>query len=145
MAVEYNWIENDAPQKNALITLRRRYLRLPLGLDFTADELAREASDWHLAAIGDGQVVGGLILTRQEEGTVKLRQMIVAPEVEGQGIGRRLLQEAEARASAFGFREIRLHARQSAEAFYQRCGYHPEGELFTEVTLPHRAMVKLLR
>ena len=62
----------------------------------------------------------------------------------GTGIGLRLLQALETRASACGLRQILLHAQRSAEGFYQRAGYTPYGEEFEEAGRPHIAFRKLL-
>jgi len=47
-------------------------------------------------------------------------------------------------SAEMGYREIVLHARESAVRFYESVGYVAEGEAFTEVTIPHRKMVKRL-
>jgi GNAT superfamily N-acetyltransferase len=55
--------------------------------------------------------------------------LVVAPDAEGQGIGRRLLQCAEDFARQGGFREVVLDvfaSNEDAAAFYERCGYRPD-------------------
>jgi hypothetical protein len=37
-----------------------------------------------------------------------------------------------------------LHARETAVPFYERLRYSPVGDVFQEVTLPHRLMEKRL-
>jgi GNAT superfamily N-acetyltransferase len=55
--------------------------------------------------------------------------LVVAPEAEGQGVGRALLQHVEAWARDGGFREVVLDVfagNADAAAFYERCGYRPD-------------------
>ena len=143
MALVLRRIEHGSADYLAAVALRRRVLRTPLGLDFTAEQLAAEIGDDLLAAFEDGHVAGTLVLTPHEN-ALKLRQMAVAPELGGQGIGARLIAFAEAVARDEGFKQIVLHARVSAQGFYEKSGYRAEGEIFTEVTLPHIAMAKTL-
>ena len=131
-------------EHQALIGVRFRVLREPLGRVYTPEELAAETQCVHLAAIRDGEVVGGVLLTPQGEGAAKLRQMAVAPECQGQGIGALLVRALEEEARARHIRDISLHARISAEDFYRKLGYEPVGEIFEQIALPHRRMVKRL-
>ena len=50
--------------------------------------------------------------------------------------------EQEARAT--GIKKIEFHARKTAVKFYQKLGYHLEGEEFLEVGIPHFKMEKNL-
>jgi ribosomal protein S18 acetylase RimI-like enzyme len=55
--------------------------------------------------------------------------LVVAPEAEGQGVGRLLLRRAEDFARQGGFREVVLDVftgNEAAIAFYERCGYRPD-------------------
>lgn len=127
------------------IALRRRILRSPLGLDFDPTELDDESEDIHLVAERHGSVVACAVLTWVDEATLKLRQMAVDEHCQGQGLGRAVVEAAEMEALAQGADRLVLHARRTALGFYEVMGYEVEGEEFTEVTIPHRRMVKLLR
>lgn len=127
----------------AALELRCRVLRGPLGLTYSEDDLAREAADIHLGAFEGESVLGTLILTPAGH-AAKMRQVAVAQERQGQGVGRRLVEVSEAVAREGGFSEMVLHARETAVPFYERLGYEVYGEPFVEVTLPHRAMRKTL-
>jgi GNAT superfamily N-acetyltransferase len=61
-----------------------------------------------------------------------LLDMAVGPELQGSGIGRRLLAEASAAARAFPAQAIRLDAYDApagAGGFYARCGYREVGRV----------------
>ena len=126
------------------IELRRRVLRLPLGLDFSIEDLAGEKDDWHLVAEESGRVVGCLVLTLVENGVMKMRQVAVDPEVQGQGIGTDMVRLSERVCSEAGIHKLILHARDTAVDFYLNLGYLIDGEPFEEVSLPHRRLYKFL-
>lgn len=137
-------IDHASPEYDAAIALRRAVLRTPLGLDFTAEQLASEAPDTHLAAFDDGDLIGTVVLTPYGENAFKLRQMAVADSHRRRNIGAQLLSAAEAHALAQGITHILLAARVTAQEFYARHGYLAEGDVYTEVTIPHITMSKFL-
>lgn len=149
MALDIRTIAYGTPEYDAAVVLRRAVLRTPLGLDFSAEDLAREAGDTHFAAFHEGRLVGTVVLTPYEAGPpevkkVKLRQMAVADDLRGEHVGAQLLAGFEAHAKANGISEIVLAARTTAQGFYARYGYETDGAVFTEVTLPHVRMWKQL-
>ena len=126
------------------VALRLAILRIPLGLSFTEEELAREDSSLHLACREDGRLVGCLVLVPLAGGLIKMRQVAVLPDIQGRGIGRLLVEFAEGFARSRGLTRITLHARTTAIPFYERQGYERVGEEFEEVTVPHWEMQKSL-
>ncbi len=133
-----------SPDYQAAVALRRAVLRTPLGLDFTPDQLAAETADTHLVAFDGDTLVGAVVMTPYGNDTVKLRQMAVSPNTQGQGVGAALLKAFEAHAREAGLTGITLAARVTAQGFYERNGYAAEGGVFEEVTIPHIKMTKLL-
>lgn len=128
-----------------MVALRSEVLRKPLGLTYTPEQLAAEHQAIHFVCFAHDRAIGCLFLTRLSEDTLQLRQMAVADDMQGRGIGRLLVQHAEECARAWRYKEIRLHAREAAIGFYLACGFVEYGERFFEVGLPHRHMRKLLR
>ena len=51
---------------------------------------------------------------------------------------------SESFARDHGYREMVLHARETAVGFYQKMGYEVEGGPFIEATIPHFSMRKNL-
>ena len=142
--IEYRQIAIGSPLHAQQQMLREAVLRIPLGRTLTAQERAGDAEGAHFAALRDGEVVGSVILFPYASGEVKLRQMAVAPGLQGQGVGAGLLRFAEDRARANGVARIRLHARATAIGFYTRAGYAEEGAPFDEDGVPHVLMMKAL-
>ncbi len=140
--MDLRWITFQSPQYFEVVALRRRVLRLPLGLDFTPEQLASEGKDLHLAATEAGALVGCLMLSDHGDGVVQMRQVCVEPSRQGTGVGALLVQESEAEARRRGFSRVMLHARDTAVGFYLRLGYKEVGPPFEEVSIPHQEMEK---
>lgn len=144
------WFAHGGPDYRAALDLRREILRRPLGLEFTGEDIAAEAAEYHLGLFEkDGveepareSLVGTLILRPLTPASWQMRQVAVAESRRGRNGGALLVEEAERRACHSGVRELVLHARSHVVGFYERLGYTPEGGWFTEVTLPHRRMRK---
>lgn len=133
------------PEYDESVALRNEVLRKPLGLEFSPEQLAQEWSDIHLAGFNNaGKMVAILILTPADEHTVKMRQVAIAPTLQGQGLGAKLVQASEHLARSHNFRHMVLHARETAVPFYLKLGYQIVGEPFEEVTIPHAKMEKAL-
>lgn len=137
-------VAHGSPEYDATVELRRAVLRRPLGLDFSPEQLASEASDTHLAQFEEDQALACLILTPKDLKTLKMRQVAVAPERQGRGLGRLLVEGSEVWGREHGFEKMTLHARDTAVPFYLALGYAVEGEPFEEVGIPHCAMSKTL-
>lgn len=138
-------IEFATPEYDEAVRLRYEVLRRPLGLDFTPEQLAAEYDDVHLAGFdGMGRLIGYLCLTPLNNGEVKMRQVAVAPEWQGKGVGKKLVAASEELAKHLNFKRMTMHARETAVPFYLRLGYQTVGEQFEEVTIPHFKMEKKL-
>jgi len=153
-------IVHGSPEYAVAVKLRRRVLRLPLGLDFSTAELAAEADQIHFGLWDGDELVGCLTLVQNGparlvrnrpfgglgcreiitwERDFKMRQVAVSPDRQRQGIGKRLVEAAEEFVLAG---EISLHAREVAIPFYETMGYEKVGDPFFEVGIPHIKMTK---
>lgn len=128
-----------------MVQLRYEILRKPLGLEFSEEELAKEKNDILIAAFEDDYILGCCILSRLDLETVRLRQMAVQNNQQGKGVGASLMMLAENLARDRGFRKLVMHARKAALGFYEKQGYRVEGDEFTEVSIPHFRMYKMLK
>jgi GNAT superfamily N-acetyltransferase len=137
-------IELDSPEHAAARRLREAVLRAPLGVSWSAADLADEPISEHFAAFDGESLIATLLLKPRETGVVQMRQVAVDPPQQGRGIGTRLVAFAEAHAREHGCRRLIAHARATALAFYRALGYAEEGEPFLENTIPHRLVTKRL-
>jgi N-acetylglutamate synthase-like GNAT family acetyltransferase len=136
-------VPHGSPEYWATVALRDALLRKPLGLHYSPEELAAENDSHHIACYRGDRLVGCLILRPQGD-AARMRQVAVADDLQGQGIGTAMVQYSEALARRFGFARIVLHARETAAPFYEKLGYSRIGDLFEEVKIPHWAMTKWL-
>ncbi len=138
-------VEFATPEYDELVRLRYEVLREPLGLEYRPEDLAKEHADEHLALYDhDFRLLGCLLLRTPEElpHTAVMKQVAVRPELQGRGLGKRLVAAFEQRAREMGRTEVVLHARATAVPFYEKIGYRSFDDPFEEVGLPHRKMRK---
>ena len=135
----------QSPEYEAMLDLRYRVLRRPLGLEFDEEQLAQEAND-ELFGFFDGDTLIGCFILTQEENKdhYRIRQVAVEPEWQGRGIGKAMMLFAELWARQKGAKTLCCHARESVALFYDRLGYDISGDLFYDVRIPHYYMEKTL-
>ena len=101
--------------------------------------------DWpetfHLVARDGDDVVGVASFIPRDDGW-QLRGMAVAPEVQGQGVGRALLETAYHRLRALGATSAWANGRDTALGFYERLGWRVVGDGFVMGTgIAHHRIV----
>lgn len=124
--------------------LREDVLRKPIGLSLKNEDLSMDKEDIIYAAMKDGKVIGCLMLHSISDTVMKFRQMAVDSSMQGAGIGRMLMEQAEKDITARGYTTVILHARQVVAGFYEALNYHITSSVFTEVGIPHVIMKKML-
>jgi GNAT superfamily N-acetyltransferase len=97
----------------------------------TADEVARLAeTGWFLVLDRPGQGLAAAVYVRADRGHGWLGMLSVSPDLQGLGLGRRLVGVAEALCSALGCTEMALQVvnlRAELEAWYRSLGYREVG------------------
>jgi ribosomal protein S18 acetylase RimI-like enzyme len=76
-------------------------------------------------AVRDAAIVGYVVLVPEPDHLL-IENVAVRPSEQGQGLGRRLLEHAEAQAAGTGLTEVRLYTNEVMVenlAFYARRGY----------------------
>jgi GNAT superfamily N-acetyltransferase len=81
-------------------------------------------SNYTLVAERDGELVGVALVTQAG----KLSLCYVLPEAQNAGVGKALLDGAEAKAREWGISVLRLQSTAAARDFYARNGYTNEGK-----------------
>lgn len=74
----------------------------------------------------------------------RIGRMAVLADWRGQGVGDAMLAALMAEARKLGWPAVSLNAQVSAEAFYARHGFIPEGERFMEAGIEHQSMRRAL-
>ena len=139
-------IDFGSSRYNELVELRYKVLLEPLGLKFLDSFRPEEAKYLHIGCIEslDNKLVGGLILAPVDNKTIRLMQVAVDTIYQGEGIGRELVAYAEKRAKEAGYDTIIMHAMLFVVNFYEKIGYHAEGDVFEEQGITFLKMVKSL-
>lgn len=137
-------IDFGSSRYDELVELRYKILLEPLGLKFLDMHRTREAGYLHIGCIEslDDRLVGGLILAPVNDEEIRMMQVAVDTKYQGEGVGRDLVHYAEKRAKEAGYSRLVMHAMLSVVNFYERLGYHQEGEIFEDKGITFARMVK---
>lgn len=115
--------------------------RIPADLEW--DEA--DAGALHAVAYNRlGQPVATGRLLQAGPGIAKIGRMAVHQVLRGSGLGRQVLVALAEAAARRGDAQVVLHAQRSAEDFYRRLGFQPQGEPFEEAGIPHIEMAAAL-
>ena len=113
-------IDFGTPEFDDALRLRYEVLRRPLGLEYSPEQIALEYDNIHLAAYSDaGHILGYLNLTPYKDKIVKMRQVAVAPDYQGRGIGKAVAEQLASLGAA-----LVLTARSQAQI--ASCYLRPE-------------------
>ncbi|MDQ1130071.1 GNAT family N-acetyltransferase [Microbacterium sp. SORGH_AS_0888] len=88
----------------------------------TLDELRRELAAPGLGIRDDGRLIGAVRWTVDGD-TAHIGRLVVAPDLQGRGIGTTLLREAERTSGAQHFELFTGHLSQANIRLYEREGY----------------------
>lgn len=134
-------IETGTKEYDQMTDLRKRVLLDPYDIPHYYINPEKEKNDFLIGAF-DERLVGCCMLTKIDDNTLQLRQMVVENEHQKSGIGADIVAFSENVAREHGFQKIILHARDTAKGFYSKCGYQIVGDEFLEVGLKHFMMEK---
>jgi predicted GNAT family N-acyltransferase len=126
------------------LNLRETILRKPLGLSLSVEDIKNEDKQIHIGAFLNDEIIGYIILSPQTKTEIKMRQVVVVPEMQKTGIGKKLISFSEKYALDNGFSTIILNARIIVKNFYTKLGYSQTGQEFIEKNIPHIKMYKKL-
>lgn len=139
----------DHPLYQQEIELRTAILLTPIGYtieDYYAMAPGREEQCEHFVAVVDhpnGEKVVGTATLHIDQDTRrgKVQQVCVDKQLQGEGIGRRLMISIEARGfGELGLNSLYCHSQLSAMPFYDKLGWIAEGEEFEEAGIIHSRM-----
>jgi predicted GNAT family N-acyltransferase len=145
-AAEVRFVPADWPRMPEVAALRYAVLYEPFGVAPDGGWDTDEPGSRHAVALADdGEVLGyARLLPAPGDAERQVRQVTVAPDARGAGVGRALMGAVERRAAEEGAASVWLAARKEAVAFYERLGYAQVGGWFvSEMTgIPHVRMRK---
>ena len=96
----------------------------PLGLsrDFRGS-VKLDGESLELVVKADGRIVGGLVANWIGDSEVEIRHIALRPEVQNQGMGRRLVMYLISTVSGQGCVRIRTIARSTSVGFFRKLGF----------------------
>jgi predicted GNAT family N-acyltransferase len=141
----------DNPLYEQEVSLRSAILLEPIGMaieNYYEMAPGREEQCEHFVAIKDHpsgtKVIGAATLfvdPDQDTPTGKVQQVCVDNQLQGSGIGRKLMISIEARGfGELGLSSLYCHAQLAAMPFYDRLGWETSGDEFIEAGIAHRRM-----
>lgn len=106
------------------------------------DEL--ESSSFHIAAVDNNSLCAYGRLSEESPRIFKISQMVVRPNMQGQGLGTRVLTKLTHEALAKGADEIYLNARLHAVSMYEKLGFKTSGQSYVanSTGVPHIKMIR---
>ncbi len=137
-------IEFGSERYRTACRLRQAVLRVPLGLSLDEEDLHSESEQLHFGLFDHQKLVACVTAVPLSANEAKIRQTVVLPSRQRQGLASNMMRRVEGILAARGYTLLSLHARSSVVGFYEKLGYQKVGEEFIEVTIPHQKMVKEL-
>lgn len=116
------WLKHSDAIMQQVVDLRFEVLMEPFGVERDDNWNDADPHSYHLVALEGSRVIGYARLIRDGVGG-QVRQVVVAFDRQGAGVGSDLMREVCRRAGELGFEYVYLHARHTAEAFYARLGF----------------------
>lgn len=139
-------VPSTAEELKMYYDLRYEMLRKPWNRPYQSTIDEDDGNSVHALMLDDaGKAVaaGRLVLNSEEEGQV--RSMAVTQEMQGKGLGTKILLHLEDEARKKKFKHIVLDAREGAVSFYRKNGYVAEGDSYVLFgVIPHVRMKKIL-
>jgi predicted GNAT family N-acyltransferase len=98
----------------------------------------------HLIAYLDNLAVGTARLRYLDDKTVKIERLAVLSTVRGEGIGKKIINEALLFIANKKIPEVMINAQVYIKGLYYKFSFVEEGEVFIEAAIPHVKMRKKL-
>ncbi len=119
----------------------------PLGLSIKKEDLLNEKDDIHIGFLNKRIIVGTLVLSPVDNNTIKIRQVAVRDDFQGNGIGRKLVEYAEQLGIENNYTQCIISARTSVLEFYTKLGYIIDGNEYISNNshIPHFKLVKSIK
>jgi TatD DNase family protein len=145
-AIMFRQIPFESDEYRKECELRQEALRKPIGLNLYDEDLSKEKDQLHFGLFeSNGVLVGCVIAALLSPSRARIRQMAVAPEHQGKGYGRVIIEQLETVLLQRGLTDLFMHARMTAVGFYEKLGYVKSGKEIIEVGIPHVRMKKRLQ
>lgn len=98
----------------------------------------------HISLYQGGEVIGYARLFKRSEKNAEATWLVgrMLSTERNKGNGKRIMSEVIDEAKRQGAQRLMLHAQIQAVPFYEKLGFHKEGEEFIEADIPHIMMIQ---
>ena len=126
------------------LMLRWEVLSKPLGLPPGSEITAEEMECSHVLVMEEKKIIGCVLFHQESTDSGRIMQLALSEDCRGKGCGRKLIAHLEQDLSRKGISNLYIYAKEDLEGFYQKLGYHSDGESFDFMEAPHRVMKKVI-
>ncbi|MGO3732993.1 MAG: GNAT family N-acetyltransferase [Vagococcus sp.] len=112
------------------IHLRNKLLKQTSGKSDIRELPIEEKDNWHIVVLLEEKVVGTIMLEEKTKKLVQIKQVAIDNSVQGQGLGKKMMDYSEELAKSLGFTHLFLTGRESAWMFYDKLGFYTEDVIY---------------
>ncbi|MEH2060964.1 MAG: GNAT family N-acetyltransferase [Nostoc sp.] len=112
------------------------------GVDAALEFDGKDAICEHLIAYLNEEVVGTARIRYLDDKTAKIERLAVLSTARGQGIGKKIMENALEVIDNKNIPEVVIHAQEYVKFLYKKLDFVEEGEVFEEASIPHVKMRK---
>ncbi|WP_445634146.1 N-acetyltransferase domain-containing protein [Nostoc sp. DSM 114161] len=129
----------------AIAAIRKSVFQEEQGVDPALEFDGKDETSHHLIAYLDNKPVGTTRIRYLDDATAKIERLAVLSIARGQGIGKKIMENALLFLASKNIREVVIHSQEYIKDLYQKLGFVEEGEIFEEAGIPHVKMRKSLQ
>ncbi|MCC5598807.1 GNAT family N-acetyltransferase [Nostoc favosum] len=134
----------DLPEEfPAIAAIRKSVFQEEQGVNPALEFDGKDEVSQHLIAYLDQKAVGTTRIRYLNEKTAKIERLAVLSTARGQGIGKKIMENALQIIASKNVREVVIHAQESVKVLYQKLNFVEEGEIFEEAGILHVKMRKI--
>ncbi|MEH2208759.1 MAG: GNAT family N-acetyltransferase [Nostoc sp.] len=126
----------------AIKAIRKSVFQEEQGVDPALEFDGKDEISDHLIAYLNMEVVGTTRIRYLDDKTAKIERLAVLSTVRGQGIGKKIMENALQVIANQNITEVVIHAQEYVKDLYKKLDFVEEGEIFEEANILHVKMRK---
>ncbi|MEH2035124.1 GNAT family N-acetyltransferase [Nostoc sp.] len=127
----------------AIQAIRKSVFQEEQGVDPALEFDGKDEISDHLIAYLNMEVVGTARIRYLDDKTAKIERLAVLSTVRGQGIGKKIMENALQVIANKNIPEVVIHAQEYIKDLYKKLDFIEEGEIFEEANTLHVKMRKI--
>ncbi|MDZ8066812.1 MAG: GNAT family N-acetyltransferase [Nostoc sp. DedQUE08] len=127
----------------AIQAIRKSVFQEEQGVDPALEFDGKDEISDHLIAYLNVEAVGTARIRYLNEKTAKIERLAVLSTVRGQGIGKKIMENALQVIANQDIPEVVIHAQEYVKDLYKKLDFVEEGEIFEEANILHVKMRKI--